>query len=137
MIRSTSVHSRVQSEAHVIVRVQQKHLALSCVELQALLDLDPAQQDTLAAEATAMLTGLQRLSERQRELLAQLSCPTATASGVHPPPDVVRTTPLCSGQPSMFTPGGVRHRCRDGRVGQGPPLYVEHVKVSLGKVLSV
>jgi hypothetical protein len=79
-------------------------------DLQAVLDLDPVQQDMLAAEATAMLTSLRRLSERQRELLAQLSCPAATASGVHPPPDVVRTTYLSYGRLSRITIGGVWQR---------------------------
>ena len=54
------------------------------------MELDTAQQDMLAAEATAMLTRLQRISKRQRELLAQLSSPALAPSGVQPNPDVVR-----------------------------------------------
>ena len=62
------------------------------------MDLDSAQQELLAVEATAMLTRLQSISERQRELLAQLSSPAAAPSGVHPSPCLVRTA-ICTAVP--------------------------------------
>ena len=54
------------------------------------MQLDAAQQEVLAFEATAMLNRLQCISERQQRLLAQLCSPAAAPSGVHPNPELVR-----------------------------------------------